>query len=162
VLGTNGGRFFSALHKNARFLSPKELQPSPQHKLLRRESPVRALSNALPLSYSDSRHWRDLNPQPFGYWFVEVSRAFTTPQNSSIRSALLTSFVRAHTPLVRIHRGRIASPKQSGEKFREELALTAMLHSPHESNAPEGQEVAVNFTIPGRLSRNGLHWNETI
>jgi hypothetical protein len=44
-----------------------------------------------PLSYNDLRRWRDSNPQPCGYWFVEVSRACTTPQTFQIfaRSSLL-------------------------------------------------------------------------
>jgi len=40
-----------------------------------------------PLSYNDLRRWRDSNPQPCGYWFVEVSRAFTTPQTLQIFAA---------------------------------------------------------------------------
>jgi len=49
VLGTSGWSFFSALRKYARFLSPKELLPSPQHNFLQRE--LFGPSFALPLSY---------------------------------------------------------------------------------------------------------------
>jgi hypothetical protein len=48
VLGTNGWSFFSALRQHARFLSPKEFQPSPQHNFLRRESAAQVFFAALP------------------------------------------------------------------------------------------------------------------
>jgi hypothetical protein len=84
VLGTNGWSFFSALRQHARFLSPKEFQPSPQHNFLRRESAARVFSLLYQLSYSDSRRWQDSNLRPSTY---EVTRAFTTPQTLGSFSA---------------------------------------------------------------------------
>ena len=56
--------FFSALRQPARFLSPKEFQPSPQHNFLRRELVARVFSLLYQLSYSDSRRWQDSNLRP--------------------------------------------------------------------------------------------------
>jgi hypothetical protein len=82
------------------------------------------------LSYNDLRRWRDSNPQPCGYWFVEVSRAFTTPQTFRIfavppwlltlcRPSENTCSLSPRTPVRSVH-------ALSDEKFRKESALTVL------------------------------------
>jgi hypothetical protein len=64
---------------------------------LRRELAAQEyLSAALPLSYSNLRHWQESNLRPPD---PDVTRAFTTPPTLEIFASLLTSFyffLRAH------------------------------------------------------------------
>jgi hypothetical protein len=154
VPGTNGWSFFSALRQHARFLSPKEFQPSPQHNFLRRESAARVFSLLYQLSYSDLRRWQDSNLRPSTY---EVTRAFTTPQTLGSFSAAQPFYFIAsctRTPIAPGRQRRNASPNHAGEEFREELAFTESGFAPEPWASPV--EVTVNFTIPGHLSRGGL------
>jgi len=108
---------FSALRQHARFLSPKDFQPSPQHNFLRRESAARVFSLLYQLSYSDLRRWQDSNLRPSTY---EVTRAFTTPQNFLIS---------AHTSSVHPPTADHSDKTQTARKIREELALTVIRES---------------------------------
>jgi hypothetical protein len=81
----------------------------------------------------------------------DVARAFTTPQTLEFFLYFFTSLLPspAHTPSVPPPISDHFAKMQSAQKFWEELALTVMLPSSLESSAPKGQEVTVNFTIPG-------------
>jgi hypothetical protein len=82
------------------------------------------LSDALPLSYSNSRHRWESNPRLSE---PDVTRAFTTPQTriffvtSLLRCVFTSSFV--HTRSVTL-RSELPSATQRVNNFREESALT--------------------------------------
>jgi hypothetical protein len=125
----------------------KEPAPSPRCKLLRRESPDRAVLLDRRSNYSDSRRWQGSNLQPS---VPDVARAFATPQTlefflTSLLRCFLASFrhtstVSSLTCILRVRNsGRNQRSRLSGFE-PEPFGLT--------------KEVSVSFTIPGHVSRN--------
>lgn len=165
VLGTNGWSFSARCVKTPAFCLRRSSSLHHSTIFLRRESAAQVFSLLYQLSYSDFHRWQDSNLRPSTY---EVTRAFTTPQTLQPFSLdpyllislfphffafLLLCFLLPRTLVVCLRIRQFNPPKPFGCEIPGGIGAHGLSGLEPEAFRLLPDEVTVNFTIPGHLSR---------